>query len=48
MVVVFASTVCFGAVTQRKQVVIVKGDAAVAQLMDDLAHSFMKDHHKKK
>lgn len=44
MVVVSASTVCFGAGTQQKQVVIVKGDAAVAQLMDDLAHSFMKDH----
>jgi phosphate transport system substrate-binding protein len=43
-VVAFASTVCFGADRQEKQVIIVKGDAAVAQLMDDLAHAFMKDH----
>ncbi len=42
--VVFASTSCFGAGTKQKQVLIVKGDAAVAQLMDDLAHSFMTDH----
>jgi len=29
---------------QQKQVVVVRGDAAVAHLMDDLAQSFMRDH----
>ncbi len=29
---------------QQKKVVVVRGDAALAHLMDDLAHSFMRDH----
>ena len=44
MVVVLVAAIGPEAEAQKKQVLVVKGDAAVAQLMDDLAHSFMNDH----
>jgi phosphate transport system substrate-binding protein len=44
MMSVLATAIGLKAEAQKKQVVVVKGDAAVAQLMDGLAHSFMKDH----
>jgi len=44
MVAVFAAAIGLEAEAQQKQLVVVRGDAAVAQLIDDLAQSFMKDH----
>jgi phosphate transport system substrate-binding protein len=44
MVVVLVAAIGPEAGAQQKQVVVVRGDAAVANLMDDLAQSFMRDH----
>ncbi len=44
MVVVLVGAIGPEAGAQQKQLVVVRGDAAVAHLMDDLAQSFMRDH----
>ena len=46
MCVVASLTVAIGlkAEARQKQVVVVKGDATIAYLIDDLAQSFMRDH----
>jgi phosphate transport system substrate-binding protein len=44
MVAVLAAAIGLKAEAQKKRVLVVKGDAAVAHLMDDLAQSFMRDH----